>query len=71
MMVLETAVAFSRLLFHEGFSDGDRNLVIIGMDFRESEKPMAIAAIIYESGLQRGLNPSHLREIDISSELLP
>ena len=46
---------------------GDRNLVVVGMDFAERQKAMAIAAVIDEGGLQRRLDARHFREIDIAS----
>jgi len=47
-----------------------RDLVIVGMDFREGEKAMPVAAIIDESRLQRGFYASNLGEIDIALDLL-
>ena len=48
---------------------GNRNLVIVGMDFAEGEKAVAIAAVIDESGLQRGLDASDFGEINIAAQL--
>ena len=56
-------------LFHHRFADGNRNLVIIRVNFREGQKAMAVSAVVYESGLQRGLDTSDFCEIDISAEL--
>ena len=47
-----------------------RDLIIVGVDFREGQEAMAVAAIIDESGLQRRLDARHLGKIDISFELL-
>ena len=41
------------------------------MDFGEGEEAVAIAAIFDEGGLERGLHPRHLRQIDIAPERLP
>jgi hypothetical protein len=49
---------------------GDRDLVIVGMDFAEGEKAVAIAAIVDEGGLQRRLDPRDLGQIDIAAKLL-
>ena len=46
---------------------GDRDLIVIGMDFAEGEEAVAVAAVIDEGGLQRRLNARHLRQIDIAS----
>ena len=59
------------LLGHQGFAVGDRDAVIVGMDLREGEEAMAVAAIFHECRLQRRLDPGHLREIDVALELLP
>jgi len=31
---------------------GDRNLIVVGMDFAEGKKAVAIAAVVDEGGLQ-------------------
>jgi hypothetical protein len=49
---------------------GDRNLVIIRMDFAEGQETMAVAAIFDEGRLQRRFYPRDLGEIDIAAELL-
>ena len=46
---------------------GDRDLVVIRMDFAERQEAVAIAAIVDESGLQRRLDARHFRQIDIAS----
>ena len=48
---------------------GDRDLVIVGMDFAEGQEAVAIAAILDEGRLQRRLNAGDLGEIDIAAEL--
>ena len=52
-------------LLKKRLSIGDRNLVIVRMDFGEGEKAVAIAAIVDESGLERRLYPGNLGEVDI------
>src|SRR5690606_24568750 len=49
---------------------GDGDLVVIGVDFTECEKAVAIAAILDESSLERRLNTRYACKVDISSELL-
>ena len=40
---------------------GDRDLVVVGMDFRKGEEAVAVAAVIDERRLQRRLDPRDLR----------
>jgi hypothetical protein len=54
------------LLFQQGKTIRDRNLVIVGVDFSEGQKAVAVAAIFHKGGLQRGFNPRHLGQIDIA-----
>jgi hypothetical protein len=49
---------------------GDRDLIIVGMDFAEGEEAVAIAAIFDEGGLQRRFDARDLGEIDIAAKLL-
>ena len=46
---------------------GDRNLVVIRMNFRESQKPVAIAAVVDEGRLQRRLDAHDLGEINVAA----
>ena len=48
---------------------GDRDLVVVGMDFAEGEKAVAIAAVVDEGGLQRRLDARHLGQIDVAAKL--
>ena len=48
---------------------GDRDLVVVGMDFAEGQEAMAVAAIIDERRLQRRFDARDLGEIDIAAEL--
>ena len=59
---------FGLLLGDQRLTVGDRDLVIVGMDFREGEEALAVAAIFDEGRLQRRLNARHLGEIDVSFE---
>jgi hypothetical protein len=49
---------------------GDRDLIIVGMDFAEGQEAVAVAAIFDEGRLQRRLYAGDLGEIDISTQLL-
>ncbi|WP_334271021.1 hypothetical protein [Bradyrhizobium sp. 1(2017)] len=49
---------------------GDRDLIIVGMDFAEGEEAVAVAAVFDESGLKRGFDPGDLGEVDIPAQLL-
>jgi len=48
---------------------GDRDLVIIRVDFAEGQKTVAVAAVFDEGRLQRRLYPRDLGEVDISAQL--
>ena len=49
---------------------GDRDLVIVRMDFAEGQKTVAVAAIFDEGGLQRRLYARDFSEVDIAAQLL-
>ena len=66
---LVLAMAFG-FLFEKGATVGDRNLVIVGMDFRKREKAVAIAAVIDERGLQRRFDPGDFGEVNIAAKRL-
>src|SRR5262249_41244656 len=46
---------------------GDRDLVIVGMDFTEGKKTMPVAAVVDKGCLQRRLHARHFRQVDIAS----
>ena len=48
---------------------GDRDLVVVRMDFAESEEAVPVAAIFDEGGLQGWLYARDLGEIDIAAQL--
>ena len=50
-------------------SVGDRNLIIVGMNFAEGQEAVAVAAILDERRLQRRFDPGYLGEIDIAAKL--
>ena len=65
-LVLVLAVR-ARLFLEQRLPVGDRDLIIVGVDFGEGEKTVAIAAVVDEGGLERGLHAGHLGEIDIAA----
>ena len=48
---------------------GDRDLIIIRMNFAEGEKAVAVPAVVDEGGLQRRLDARHLGQIDVAAKL--
>ncbi len=57
------------VFFDQRLPVGDRDLIIVGMNFGEGQEAVAIAAIIHEGGLQRRLHTRHLGKIDIAANL--
>ena len=55
----------------QGFAVGDRDLVVVGMDFGEGEEAVAVAAVLDEGRLERGLYAGDLGEVDVAPELPP
>jgi hypothetical protein len=54
----------------QGLTIRHRNLVVVWMDFAEGKKPVAVAAIFDEGGLQGRLYPRDLGEVDVAAQLL-
>jgi hypothetical protein len=48
---------------------GNRDLIIVGMDFAEGQEAMAVTAIVDERGLQRGLYARNFGKVDIAAKL--
>ena len=48
---------------------GDRDLVVVRVDFREGEEAVPVAAVVDEGRLQRGFDPRYLCEVDVAGEL--
>jgi hypothetical protein len=48
---------------------GDRDLVVVGMDFAEGEEAVAVAAIFHKCSLERRFDPGDLGEVDIPAQL--
>ena len=49
---------------------GDRDLIVVGMDFAEGEEAMSVPAIFDEGCLKRRLYPRDLGKIDVAAQLL-
>ena len=56
--------------FDQGLAIGDRNLIVVGMNFAEGQKAVAVAAVLDEGRLQRRLYAGDLGEIDVAAQLL-
>ncbi len=56
--------------FDQRLAIGDRDLVIIGMDFAEGQEAVAVTAIFDEGGLQGRFDARDLGEIDVAAQLL-
>jgi hypothetical protein len=48
---------------------GDRDLVVIGVDFAEGEEPVPVAAVFDERGLQARFDADNLGEVNVPFEL--
>ena len=57
------------LLIDQRLPVGDRDLVVVGMDFAERQETMAVAAIVDEGGLERRFYPRDLGEVDVAAKL--
>ncbi|HEX9586921.1 MAG TPA: hypothetical protein VGA15_04165 [Bradyrhizobium sp.] len=55
--------------FDQRLAIGDRDLIIVRMDFAEGEKAVAVATVLDEGRLQRRLYPRDLGEIDVAAQL--
>jgi hypothetical protein len=70
VFVLFLGLAMGALLgLDQRLTIGDRDLVIVGMDFAEGEEAVAVAAIFDEGGLEGRFDPGNLGEVDIAAEL--
>jgi hypothetical protein len=53
------------LFLDQRLTVGDRDLVVIRVDFGEGQETVAVAAIFHEGRLQRGFDPRHLGQVDV------
>ena len=56
-------------LGHDGFAVGDRDLVVVRMDFVEGEEAVTVSAVFDEGGLEAGLYARDLGQIDVAAKL--
>jgi hypothetical protein len=71
VLVLLLGLAMGLLVgLDQGLPVGDRDLVVVGMDFAEGEEAVAVAAIFDEGGLERRFDPRDLGEVDVPAQLL-
>jgi len=56
--------------FDQGLTVGDRDLIIVGMDFAEGQKAVAVATVFDKGRLQGRLYARDLGEIDVAAQLL-
>jgi hypothetical protein len=54
----------------QGLTVGDRNLIVVGMDFAEGEEAVTVSTVFDKRGLQRRLDARDLGEIDVAAQLL-
>ena len=69
IVFLVLAPGFLGLHLDQALPVGDRDLIVVRMDFAEGEEAVPIAAVFDERGLQAGLYPDDLGEIDVAFEL--
>ena len=48
---------------------GDRDLVVVRVNFRERQEAVAVAAVVDEGRLQRRFNARNFGEVDITAKL--
>src|SRR6267142_4402294 len=56
-------------LFDQRLPVGDRDLVVVRVDFTKRQETMAVAAIVDKGGLQRRLDARHFGKVDIAAKL--
>ncbi|MCP2151572.1 hypothetical protein [Bradyrhizobium elkanii] len=70
VLVLFLGLAVGALVgFDQRLTVGDRDLVVVGMDFAEGQEAVPVAAILDEGGLQRRLYARNLGEINVAAQL--
>jgi len=55
--------------FDQRLTVGDRDLIIVRMNFAEGKKAMAVAAVFYKGRLKRRLHTRNLGEVDVAAKL--
>ena len=60
----------ARFLLEQRLPVGDGDLIIVGVDFGKGEEAVAVAAVIDERRLERGLHARHLGQINVAAQRL-
>jgi len=70
VLVLFLGLAMGALVgFDQRLTVGDRDLVVVGMDFAEGQEAVTVAAILDEGSLQRRLYARDLGEVNVAAQL--
>ncbi|WP_375780774.1 hypothetical protein ACE103_19660 [Bradyrhizobium sp. ma5] len=70
VLVLFLGLAMGALVgFDQRLTVGDRDLVVVGMDFAEGQEAVSVAAILDEGSLQRRLYARDLGEVNVAAQL--
>ncbi|HEX7924232.1 MAG TPA: hypothetical protein VF583_24960 [Bradyrhizobium sp.] len=70
VLVLFLSLAMGALVgFDQCLTVGDRDLVVVGMDFAEGQEAVPVAAILDEGSLQRRLYARDLGEVNVAAQL--
>lgn len=70
VLVLFLGLAMGALVgFDQRLTVGDRDLVVVGMDFAEGQEAVTVAAILDEGSLQRRLYARNLGEVNVAAQL--
>ncbi|WP_349629979.1 hypothetical protein [Bradyrhizobium tropiciagri] len=70
VLVLFLGLAMGALVgFDQRLTVGDRDLVVVGVDFAEGQEAVTVAAILDEGGLQRRLYARDLGEVNVAAQL--
>ena len=56
-------------LGQQRFAVGDRDAVVVGVDFTERQEAVAITPVVYEGSLERGFDLGDLREVNVAFKL--
>ncbi|WP_456732587.1 hypothetical protein [Bradyrhizobium sp. USDA 3364] len=71
VLVLFLGLAMGALVgLDQRLTVGDRDLVVVGMDFAEGQEAVPVAAILDEGSLQRRLYARDLGEVNVAAQLL-
>ncbi|GJE72837.1 hypothetical protein CHKEEEPN_4398 [Methylorubrum podarium] len=68
LLALAVLLLLARLGLDQSEAVGHRDLVVVGVDLVEGEEAVAVAAVLDEGRLERGLHAGHLGEIDIAPQ---